>query len=234
MARDPARTLGLAAAVLLAGVAAVVLLPRFELASGIEVDLITRLKTTERDGLSVPVPGVPVPLVSQRHHFDRITIRVDSSRQTATAVATLDFDGTLGEVKVSSLGLERVPWQLREGAWAPVEGWAPTLARVVGALEARRGALEAGSLTRLAALRGGEDVPPPPGEEAALAGLLHVRQRRYQVRAWYIRAEREEILVTEEYRLTGQLPDRPVDEGGRRHLILRPRGRDFFFWPGIM
>lgn len=234
MRSAPGRVLGLVAAILLAGVAVAVLLPPLELASGAETEIITLLKATERDGLRVPVPGLEIPLVSRRHYFDRITVRVDSTRVTATAVATLDFDGKLGDVEVSSLGLERVHWRYRDREWEPVEGFAPTLARVVGALEARRRALEAGNLARLGALQGGEGGQLLPARDEALRALLQVNPRKYRVRAWYIRAEREDVTVSEEYHLSGQLPDRPVDEVGRRRLTLRPGGREFFFSSGLM
>ena len=59
-------------------------------------------------------------------------------------------------------------------------------------------------------------------------------QRRYQARAWYVRADRNPqtgettARVTEEYRLQGNTPDRPVDalrpvdQIGERQTEQRP------------
>ncbi|MFP2934494.1 hypothetical protein ACLESO_57175, partial [Pyxidicoccus sp. 3LG] len=112
-------------------------------AAGPEAEIITALKEVEADGLTLPVPGAPEPLKSQKLFYARITVAVAPGGQRAEAFATLDFDGTLGRTQVGTAGVERVPFVRRDGAWVPEGTAAPRLLAVVTALEARRRALEA-------------------------------------------------------------------------------------------
>jgi hypothetical protein len=129
---------------------------------------------------------------------------------------------------VSSLGHERVPFVLRDGDWVAVEGFAPLLTAVVGALEQRRAALERGQIAGLCGEADGGDQP-------ALDALFSVQRRKLKVNAWLIRSERDGVVVTEEYRLTGDLPSRPVDDSGSRRLWLTAKGRGQFCFPeGLM
>ncbi len=239
---DWSRAGGVVIAILAAALSLVVLMPRMlGLAAGPEVEIITALKETERDGLEVSVPGVVEPLRSREHHFARITVSVAPGGQRAVALATLDFTGRLGRTTVSSLGVEEVPFVLRGSTWTPETGPAPRLAAVVRALEARRRALEAGDMKALAALRapgtptdGGGGADAGSGEGEALARLLALEERRYTVAAWYLRLDRDEAVANEEWRLEGQLPSRPVDERGLRPLRLIRSAEEFFFSPGLM
>jgi hypothetical protein len=55
------------------------------------------------------------------------------------------------------------------------------------------------------------------------------------VKGWYLRLERDSALVSEDYRLTGVTPDRPVDEEGTRRLELRLDAHgEFYFARGLM
>src|SRR5947207_425966 len=76
----------------------------------------------------------------------------------------------------------------------------------------------------LAALRAATGSELQAGEQERLERLGRMRDRRYQILRWTIRSEREEAQVNEEYRLTGSLADRPVDEKGMSQLRLVPRG----------
>ncbi|MFY0524685.1 hypothetical protein ACN28I_16500 [Archangium gephyra] len=150
--------------VLAAAAAMVVLVPRLlGVAAGPEAEIITALKTTEREGLSMTLPGVQAPLESQKHYFARITVNVEPGGERAVAWATLDFDGKLGATAISSLGVERVPFVRRGREWVPENLAAPRLAAVVRALESRRRALESGNRQALAGLRA-------PGLEANMGG----------------------------------------------------------------
>jgi hypothetical protein len=217
---------------LLVGLAAVVMAPRFlGVAAGPEADLVAQLARTERDGMTLSLRGIEVPLTSKHHHFDRIVVQVDLQSRTAEASSTLDFTGALGGTEVSSLGVEKTRFAYA-GKWQPADGWAPRLAAVVMALEDRRRALEQGDVHLLAAVTGAPAVTLAPDD-----GLEHVfslQQRRYQAKAWYIRLDRDSAAVTEEFRLTGVLPDRPFDEEGRRSLTLERRDGEFFFSKGLM
>jgi hypothetical protein len=232
--RELVRPLAFGLCVLCIGVAAAVLLPRvFGLAAGPEVEIITTLKATEKLGLSIEIPGVAVPLTSYRHHYDRVTVVADLEARTAVATATFDFTGKLGDTQVSSLGVEKVRFEYRDSEWKPVDGWAPRLSGVVTALDKRRRALAAADVGRLAALT-------QPSVESVIAAdpgfqlIAALSAREYRSLAWYIRAERDEVLVSEEFRLIGSLPDRPVDEKGARRLSLVRDGREFFFSNGLM
>jgi hypothetical protein len=117
--------------------------------------------------------------------------------------------------------------------WTAPDGLAPRLTRAMAALCARRRALEAGKLQALAALAG--QTPEQAKADPALALALSVRERRYAVKGWYLRLERDSALVSEDYRLTGVTPDRPVDEAGTRRLELRVNERgEFYFARGLM
>jgi hypothetical protein len=199
-------------------------------AAGPETEVITWLKRTEADGLVLEIaPGAQ--LRSGRHYFDRIVVDVEPEQGRALATSTLDFEGKLGRTKVSSLGLEQAWFRPERGGWAPEESPAPILQAAVRALEARRRALEVGQTLELGRLSGGHSAP---GDEEAVRAVLALERRRYHVAAWYIRSEREGVVVTEEYRVEGVLPDRPVDEKGLRRLRLEPKGGEFFFAGGLM
>lgn len=198
-----------------------------------ETELITQLKRTERDGLTLPLgPGLPA-LVSSRHHFDRITVSLQLSSRAAHAVSTLDLDGKVGETEVSSLGLERTDFKEADGKWAPSDTYAPLLRDALALLERRRRALEQDAPEPLAALvtQGSRAAAL---EDPRLRTLLSVGHRRYQARAWYLRTERDRVRVTEEYRLEGDTPDRPVDEEGRRSLVLVREGGQLLFDGALM
>jgi hypothetical protein len=218
-------------ALVLAG--ALALLPRLGSLSNPEAELITQLKRTERDGLTLPLgPGLP-SLVSSRHHFDRITVTLDLPARQAKAVSTLDLDGRVGQTEVSTLGLERTPFREVDGRWAPTDGWAPLLRDALSLLERRRRALEQDGDAALEALVVSKDRARALGDPR-LAALRQVGHRRYRVTAWYLRTERSRVRVTEAYRLEGDTPDRPVDEEGRRSLVLVREGDVLLFEGALM
>jgi hypothetical protein len=222
---------------LLAAVAAmVVLVPSLlGVAAGPEAEIITALKEAERQGLELLIPGAGGPLKSTRLYFARITVNVEPGGKRAVAWATLDFDGTLGRTEVGSLGVERVPFVRQGRRWVPEGLPAPRLAAVVGALEARRRALESGDRTALEALRApGSEAEDGGAETAELEKVLEVQRRHYRAEAWYLRLERDGAVASEQWRMEGQLPSRPVDARGQRQLSLIRRGEEFLFSPGLM
>ena len=205
-------------------------------AAGPEAEIIAALKGLEKQGFSISLPGAAAPLVSRDVHYERISVRVEPGAQRAEVLGTLDFTGTLGDTNVSSLGAEQVPFILRDGDWKPEQSAAPRLAAVVGALEARRRALEQGNAAALAPLwdLGAEDGGDGGGGsvgvgEPELETVLALKQRRYRAEAWFLRLERDEAVVTEHWHLQGDLPSRPVDQQGERRLNLLRRGEEFLF-----
>jgi hypothetical protein len=212
-------------ATVLAAVLIVVGAPRLlGYAAGPDAAIAGLLEKTSKEGMTLAVPGSATPLVSVRHHYDRISLQLDPTGRRATAACTLDFVGRFGDTEVSSLGVEKIPF-VDESGWRPVEGWAPRLQAAVAALELRRRALETGDaalLTRIASA------------DAGTPELFSVRDRSLRARAWFLRLDRDDAQVTEKYRLTGSLPDRPVDEEGTRSLQMERRGGEFFFSRGLM
>jgi hypothetical protein len=200
-------------------------------AAGPEAEILATLKETEAEGLSLTVPGSPLPLKSQKHRFGRITVAVEPGGQRAEAYATLDFDGTLGPTQVGTAGVERVPFVRRDGDWVPEGSVAPRLVAVVAALESRRRALEAADAAALSRLAG-PDTPGVGGPEWEQLASMHARS--YRAEAWFVRLEREEAVVTEHWRLQGALPARPVDVRGERRLSLKLDGDEFLYSAGLM
>ncbi|MFY0565337.1 hypothetical protein ACN28E_16030 [Archangium lansingense] len=232
---DWSRLGGVLIIVLASSAAMVVLVPRLlGVAAGPEAEIITFLKGTEREGLSMTLPGVEEPLESQKHHFARITVNVEPGGERAVAWATLDFDGQLGRTEISSLGVERVPFVLRGREWVPEGLAAPRLAAVVRALELRRRALEAGNREALAGLLAPGLESTTGGGEAELARVLDLQKRRYRAERWLLRLERDEAVASEEWRLEGQLPSRPVDEKGQRRFSLIRNREEFLFSSSLM
>lgn len=181
--------------------AAVLLGPRLLGAAGPEEEIITALKREEQRGLSVRLPFGT--LRSTALQYQRLSVTLGGASQTATVTGTLDFVGVLERpsspfpTAVSSLGLERQRWRLKDGVWAPEDGPVPSLSAVVAALEQRRALLSA----------------------AGDAGVTH---RVYRAEAWYVRSEREGATVSEDYHLEEDRRERPVDERGTTRFELTP------------
>jgi hypothetical protein len=187
-------------------------------AAGPENELITQLKRLE-------VPGTVFDertrLVGAKVSYQRLSVTIDESGQLATVTGTLDFTGTVGgATAVGSLGLEKVRFERRDDGWHLVDGPAPRLMAILRALERRRAALEAGV------------IPEAPGLDVERAEVFRrLQQRVFTVDAWFIRSEREGVEVAEDFRLTGALPERPVDEKGTRRLSLTEDARGEFSFP---
>ncbi|MGE6757567.1 hypothetical protein ACQKGO_06120 [Corallococcus interemptor] len=199
--------------------------------AGPEAEIVTTLKQAEHDGVSLPVPGARAPLVSRKLQYARISVSVAPDGQSAEAFTTLDFEGALGATTVSTAGVEVVPFTRESGRWKPASSVAPRLVAAVAALEARRQALAEGRPDALARLAG------PGGDGGAgrtWEEMAPLRKRRLTVQAWYARLERDDVTVTEHYRVEGDLPSRPVDTRGERPLLLVREGDQFLFSPGLM
>lgn len=200
------------------------------LAAGPEPEILTALKRAEAHPDTVQVgPLVKVLKLS----YQRLTVLVEPSGERALVTGTLDFEGQLGDsrlaTRVSSLGYERVPFALRDGTWEASEGWAPRLQKAVEALSARRAALEAYDVAALERLSGGVD-----GGLSGLDTLAAMSGRSLKVQAWLLRSEPMGALVSEEAKLTGSLPDRPVEDTAPRRLRLTWDGAGFFFPEGFL
>lgn len=219
--------LGIAVAVVIA--AGVLWLPRLlGEAAGPDVELITQLKTAESEGLEIPLAGGE--LRSNKLSYQRLTVSVVAPQKRAHVLGTLDFTGKLGATEVSSLGVEKVVFVYDGSSWKPQTTLAPRLAAVVKALESRRRALEAGDRGTLNRLAGVADGGLGPEAEQWLALL----ERKLRVDAWFIRLERDEVQVSEQYRLEGFGADRPFLSAGPRRLTLRATEGEFFFPNGLM
>ncbi|PZR16623.1 MAG: hypothetical protein DI536_05545 [Archangium gephyra] len=212
MNRELQKFLGFAAAVGALVLVVSVLGERFLFnVSGPETAIVTRLKQLEREGLEIVAPVGT--LAGGKLQYQRISIALDADGQGALVTSTLDFTGVLKrrdgtETKVSSLGLERARYRLKDDEWQPETNDAPRLLAIIAALDERRVAIDAG---------------------AAYAEIQH---RRWVSQAWFIRSERDDVEVAEDYRLTGSTPDKPIDEKSTRRLSLREDGAQRFSFPG--
>lgn len=212
MNRELQKFLGFAAAVGALVLVVSVLGERFLFSvSGPETAIITRLKRLEREGLEIVAPVGT--LTGAKLQYQRISVALDADGQGALVTSTLDFTGVLkrgdgAETKVSSLGLERARYRLKEEAWLPEINDAPRLVSIITALDERRVAINAG------------------------AAYAEVQNRRWVSQAWFIRSERDDVEVAEDYRLTGSTPDKPIDEKSTRRLSLREDGAQRFSFPG--
>lgn len=223
MNRELSRFLGfLAAAAALGLVIAVFGSQLLGSAAGPDGAIITRLKKLERDGVEHELPWAR--LLGPKLQFERISVVLDADGQGATVTSTLDFTGELrrpghASTKVSSLGLERARYRLVDGDWVPKSTDFPRLVLILEALERRRAAIDRA------------EVQPDGG-----VPFGKVSRRVYSSLAWYIRSEREDVTASEDYRLEGTEPDRPVDEKATRRLSLREDTRTglFSFPDGIM
>jgi hypothetical protein len=194
------RALAAGAATLALALALWVLVPRLLGASDPEGEVLTALKALERQAPPGPLSfGVLHPRQLQ---YQRMGVSLLPSGEAAWVTATLDLVGAVerpgdaARTEVSSLGLERIPFERRGGGWVAVEGGWPRLAAALELLEQRRRATEA---------------KVEPG----------VARRRLQARAWYLRSEREAVAVAEDFRLQEDGPSRPRDELGTSRFELR-------------
>lgn len=216
---DWSQRAGIVIAFLALGTAVAVLVPRFlGLAAGDEAEIVTALKEGEAEGINRP------PLRSEKLTFARISVKVNEAQREAEVLATLDFVGTYGDTELSSLGVERPRFIKGQIGWAVDKTLAPRLEAVLRTLEARRKALEKGDAKALSALaRGGM------GRAEDWQAISRIQNRKYRVRAWFIRLDHDSAEVTERFQLSGHLPERPVDQRGERKLSLVREGSEFFF-----
>jgi hypothetical protein len=193
-------------------------------AAGADVEIVTEIKNAETHGFAVDIPQAGT-LRSARASFQRIS--VVPQQEHASVTATLDFDGTFNDTAVSSLGHERISFVLRDAQWVPEQSFAPRLAGIVRALELRRKSIEQGQP------RGSCDGTD--GGSADLDTWMRVKNRRLKATSWLIRSERDEVIVSEDFRFTGDTPDRPIDESGTRRMLLQPDPSGEFCFPtGLM
>ena len=169
-------------------------------------------------------------LKGKKVHYQRMTVTIDSPGKRATVLATLDFTGKLGLTEVSSLGIEKIVFVYDGVEWKPEANLAPRLVAVVTALESRRVALEAGNRSALERLARTSDAGLGKEAEEWL-GLL---ERKLRVDAWFIRLERDQVQVSEQYRMDGFGRDRPFRSAGPRRLDLQAAEGQFFFPNGLM
>ncbi len=187
---------GLGAVALGAGALLWLLPALLGLAGGTVPEVSSLLATAARPPVAIPIRGSETPLVGRSLHFQRVTVTEDGANR-ARAVSTLDFEGTFGSTRVSSLGRETTHFQRRGAGWELDGSLAPTLAAAVSALWARRLALENANAAALAALLAPEDREQALADPALRTLLTHPT-RNGPLQAWYMRSETGEITVTEE------------------------------------
>ena len=198
-------------------------------AGGPEPEVIAAFRTAELARASIPVSGA-APFEPRRLRFDRFSITVDGER--ASAVATLDASGSCGGVEVSSLGRERVAFRRRAGRWEPDGPLAPALAGALSVLWQRAALLSGSGAGSLGTLVLPTDRDRALGD-ARLDSVLRLPAHRWEPRAWYLRSERGEVLVTEEAVLSSS-SRRPEPRTGRLRLVSSGEAGSFVFAGGLL
>jgi len=206
------------------------LLPRMlGAAGGPEPELISAFRTAELARAPIPVQGGP-PFEPRGLHFDRFSITVDGDH--ASAVATLDASGSCGGVEVSSLGRERVGFRRHGGRWEPEGPIAPALAQALSVLWQRSRLLSGSAAASLEGLVLPADRERAVGD-ARIDSVLRLPGHRWEPRAWYLRSERGEVLVTEEANLTSSSRE-PEPRTGRLRLVSSGDAGSFVFAGGLL
>jgi hypothetical protein len=198
-------------------------------AGGPEPELIAAFRAAELARAPIPLPGGSA-FEPRSLRFDRFSITVDGDR--ASAVATLDASGSCGGVEVSSLGRERVGFRRQGGHWQPDGPLAPALAGALSVLRQRAQLLSGSLAERLGVL-----VLPADRDravaDARIDSVLRLPGHRWEPRAWYLRSERGEVLVTEEATLTS-VSREPEPRTGRLRLVPSGEGGSFVFAGGLL
>jgi hypothetical protein len=205
--------------------AAWALLPRLlGAAGGPEPELVAALRGAELSRAAIPVAGAP-PFEPRSLRFDRFSVSLDGDR--AAVVTTLDASGVSGAVQVSSLGRERIRFVRRGGRWEPEGALAPALSETLAVLW-RRAELLSGSSPEALGLLVAPDDRERSLADARLLPIFRLAGHRWEPRAWFLRSERGEVLVTEEANLTS--PSRvPEPRTGRLRLVPSKDAGSFVF-----
>lgn len=169
-------------------------------AAGPEAEIVTQLKVLEREGFDSPLSFGT--LRSSKLQFQRLSVTFEGDGGRAYVTGTLDFTGDVrrhdgGLTTVSSLGLERMTFTPMHGDWDFEGPVSPRLGSILELLEARR--------TR---------------DQANAFESTQLQNADLAAEAWFIRSERDLVLISEDRRLRGSEPDRPVDERQTRRLTL--------------
>lgn len=202
-----------------------------ELLVGPETDIASSLRALERRA-SLDVPGLG-SLQTERLHFDRLLVKPEGDGYTA--VATVDLDGVIGDLRISYIGFERIPFVRREGRYAPAGALTPNLAELLTVLKTRAEAFSRADAEAYEALLAKRWKETTIGREALIERLRSDFARgpraRIEVTGWTIRNERDAAEVTEEYRLFLD-GDQPPREARARYVLEREEGR-FRFVSGL-
>ena len=181
---------------------------------GPEVEIAQYLQAQGAASPRFSVPGGEIVLGKVR--FDHVLVKPEG--EGLTAVGQVDAEGLFaGTTRVSYIGLERVPFVLRDGRWLPRGALLPALQEVAGVLMARHTAEQARDPTaierQVATVWAGEGV----SREAALAAMkerLAAGPRKAELKRWIVRVERERCEVLEE-----------TSAGATRLVLVREAGQ---------
>jgi hypothetical protein len=170
--------------------------PLLGLAGGTTPEVTSVLAKAARPPVTLSVGGAELPLLGRGLDFQRVTV-AEEGADRARAVSTLDFEGSFGTVRVSSLGRETTRFQRAVTGWELDGSLAPTLVAAVAALSARRSALQRADIAALSQLMRPEDREHALADPALQTLLAHP-ERNGAIQAWYLRFEAGEITVTED------------------------------------
>jgi len=160
---------------------------------------VARVISAQGPGATLAVPGGGV-LKLRSIHYSRMLVKPEG--EGYVAVATVDAEGDYEkETAVSYLGLERVPFVRRGGAWEPKSSILPALAEIAAVLAQRRSAIERRdpeALERLVARAWSDSRLSREAAVAQMRERVSAGSGTYRATRWIVRTERQEAEVLEE------------------------------------
>ncbi len=159
-----------------------------------------------------------------------------NSVKAFVVVAKVEAEAVFNQkVRVSYLGLERIPFTMREGKWVPCQALLPELSEVLSLLYARVRALQNRDLTKLESLMATNWKDSRWNRKQVLEqakGRLHdPLYGVYKPSRWVVQIDREGGEVLEEKTETDQKG--ATFSGKVRFVLLREEGK-FRFASGLM
>jgi hypothetical protein len=177
-------------------------------------------------GSTLSPTGLP-PVQIIRLRFDQLIVKPEGAGYAA--VATVDAEGRAGDLAVSYLGLERIPFERREGKLLPAGELLPALSEILATLGARLDAFKRRDASAYESLIAERYEDPRITRRALIERVRddfeHAIGLSLLVTNWTIRSERAGAEVLEEYEVVLELPQgRRSHKGKARYVLKRERG----------
>jgi hypothetical protein len=177
-------------------------------------------------------------LVKPENHICPLAVAdaIGNSVNVFVVVAKVEAEAVFNQnVRVSYLGLERIPFTVREGKWVPCQVLLPKLSEVLSLLDARVRAIQNRDLIELESLMATNWKDSRWNRQQVLEqakGRLHGSSHGvYKPSRWVVQVDREGGEVLEEKTETDQ--NGAKFSGKVRFVLLREEGK-FRFASGLM